>query len=200
MVGMARQVFRVLFGFRVVNPPTLRPPYVLAPNHVSFLDPVVVQLAHPRHVTFLMTEAIYRVRPLRWFFRFWEAIPVPEDRAPGEALKAAFRTIRSGGVVGIYPEGQISPNGTLQEGKQGVAMIMLRAGVPVVPVAIFGTYEVLPRQARFPRPGRIRVVFGDPIFPPETPKDRKGAARELSARVMEAIAALQARHGDPQRA
>ncbi len=196
MVWVARQLFRVLFGFRVVNPPSLRPPYILAPNHVSFLDPIVVQLAHPRHVTFLMIETIYRVRPLRWFFQFWEAIPVPEGRAPGEALKAAFRTIRRGEVVGIYPEGQISPDGTLQEGKQGVAMIMLRAKIPVVPVAIVGTYEVLPRPARIPRPGRIRVVFGDPIFPPESPEDRKAAARELSARVMEAIGTLQARHGD----
>ncbi len=192
MVAAARLVFRVLFGFRVVNPPALAPPYILAPNHVSFLDPIVVQLAHPRHVTFLMTETIYRVRTLRWFFRFWEAIPVPEDRAPGEALKTAFRAIRRGEVVGIYPEGQISPDGRLQEGKQGVAMIMSRTGVPVVPVAILGTYEVLPRRARFPRPGRIRVVFGDPIFPSDASTDRKAAARALSSRVMEAIAALQA--------
>ena len=184
---------RALFGLREINSPRLEGSYILAPNHTSFIDPLVVQLTHRRHVTFLMDGPIFRQPAMNWFFRFWGAIPIPAARVVAGALKSALKTIRSGEVVAIFPEGRISPDGSLKDGKAGVAMLMLKARVPVVPVAIFGTRGVLPRWARFPRPGRVLVVYGEPIPPTLDPEDKKDAARELAAQVMESISGLQAR-------
>lgn len=188
-------VLRLLFGLRAVNVPRLDGAFILAPNHLSYMDPMVVQVTFPRHVTFLMAGHIFRVRRLSWFYRFWRAIPLDEGRVVAGAMKSALGAARAGQVVGIFPEGRISEEGVLQRGREGVATLMQRARVPVVPVAIIGTYGVLPKRARLPRPGRIRVVYGDPIDPSEiAAEDRKEAAAELKDRVMTAIAQLLEQH------
>ena len=192
-------VFRVLFGLRGIDRPRLDGAYVLAPNHASFLDPMILQFVFPRHVTYLMDKALYELPMLRWFYRFWNVVPVPERGSALGAMKGALKTIRSGGIVGIFPEGRITRDGNLQRGQAGVGILMLKAKVPVVPVAIIGTYKVLPRGARFPRPGRLKIVFGEPIQPMKDVTDAKAAARELADRVMADIARLMAEHGPKTR-
>ncbi len=196
-VGM---VVRAFYGLRVRNAPRIEGPFILAPNHASFLDPIILQLAVRRHVTFLMDGPIYRHPVFNWFYRFWGAIPVPAARrAAAGAIKDAMRAVQAGEIVGIFPEGRISPDGRLGPGRAGVAMLMQRTSIPVVPVAIFGAREILPREADFPRAGRLLVVFGAPI-PPESAEgeDRKVAAERLKDEVMRAIADLQERWA-PQR-
>lgn len=191
----ARWFLQLFFGLRADNVPRVDGPCILAPNHVSYLDPIVVQLTFPRHITFLMAGHIFRYRWLRWFYSFWGAIPLDEGRVVAGAMKSALGAARSGHVVGIFPEGRISESGVLQDGREGVATLMQRARVPVVPVAILGTYQVLPKHARFPRRGRLRVAYGEPItLETVEGEDRKAAARRLRDRVMEAIAALLEQH------
>jgi 1-acyl-sn-glycerol-3-phosphate acyltransferase len=190
--------FRVFYAYRVENAPTIPEgtPVVFAPNHVSFADPLFMQGAWPRHLTFLMTESIWKLRALNWFFRFWGAIPVPDgDAVKASAIKDALKAIRAGKPVVIFPEGKISEDGRLNPGNPGVAALMARARVPVVPVAILGSYDVLPYRAKFPRIAKVVVRFGEPIAPDETAQDREGL-RRFSERVMDAIAAL----GAPRRA
>ena len=186
-------VVRVFFGLRVRNTPRLDGAFLLAPNHLSFLDPLILQLALPRHVTYLMDGPIYRNKTMNWFYRFWGVIPIPSSQRSVGALKEALRAVRKGEVVGIFPEGRISVDGKLQPGQGGVSVLMQKAAVPVVPVAIFGTRNVLPRAADFPRAGRLMVVYGEPIFPIDDSGDRRAAAEELKNKVMAAIAALQER-------
>lgn len=168
-------------------------PVVLAPNHVSYLDPAVLQHACRRHVTFLMTATIYQIRLLRWFFRFWGAIPVPEGAVASQAMKDALVAIRSGRLVAIFPEGRISRDGRLNPGRGGVVTLIARGGVPVIPVAILGTFEVLPRHRLWPRRHLVRIRFGEPIPPPGR------LAREeipgFAGRIMDGIAALGAPAG-----
>lgn len=191
-------LLRLLFGLHATNVPRLSGAYILAPNHVSYLDPLVVQVTFPRHVTFLMAGHIFRTRLLSWFYAFWRAIPLDEGKVVAGAMKSALGAARAGHVVGIFPEGRISEEGVLQSGREGVATLMQRARVPVVPVAIIGTYRVLPKRARFLRPGRLRVVYGDPIDPSEIEAvDRKEAATELKNKVMNALATLLERHEPP---
>lgn len=158
-------------------------PVILAPNHTSFADPVVLQQSCTRHLTFLMTQTVYRLWWARWFFQLWRAVPVPDGGNSTEALKAALKALEAGRSVTIFPEGQVSHDGCLQRGRGGVAWLAQRAGVHVIPVALCGTFEFLPRQARWPRRGVIHVRYGKAIRPPSAEEN----AEEYSATVMDAL-------------
>jgi 1-acyl-sn-glycerol-3-phosphate acyltransferase len=168
---------------------------IFAPNHASYLDPIVFQAAAPKPIRFMMTEGIYRLRAFRWLFELWDTIPVPDGEAvKASAFKEALRVVRSGKPLVIFPEGGISRDGFLQPGQPGVGAIMAHANVPVIPVAILGTYAVLPFRANFPRAHRVEVRFGDPIAPPSGRLDREGQ-RAFAERVLDAIHEL----GAPRR-
>ncbi len=192
--------FRVVFRLRSVGNPPASGAYFIAPNHTSYMDPMLIQMLVPRHVTFMMDASIFRVRMMNWFFRFWGAIPVSTTgRSAAGAMKHALQAARGGDPVGVFPEGRISRSGDLQDGRAGVAVLMQRAHVPVVPVAIMGAFEVLPRHARFPRLGRITVIWGDPILVNEAEVEGNGraAANALKDQVMASIKDLQDRHRTP---
>lgn len=176
------------FSVQVENRPAIEDmgPVIIAPNHVSFLDPMVLQGALRSHVTFMMTEGIYKKPVIHWFFRLWGVIPVPDDRNPAGAIRGALRTLRAGRPIVIFPEGRVSSDGLLKKGMGGVGMILSRCRVPVIPVAIIGTYEVLPRHGRWPRRHRVTVRFGEPMDPGDLPRSESQAFVD---RVMEAIAA-----------
>ncbi len=178
---------RSFVRLRVENPPDLAAlgPIILAPNHVSYLDPPVLQAAVRHHLTFMMTELIYRHRLARWFFRLWEAIPVPDGRNAKGAIKGALEALERSRPLVIFPEGRISSDGQLNEGRGGVVMLVLKAGVPVIPVSILGTFEILPRHRRWPRRGIVTVRFGAPMSPPAHPEavDPKAFAAEIMERI-----------------
>jgi 1-acyl-sn-glycerol-3-phosphate acyltransferase len=167
---------------------------ILAANHVSFLDPLLLPLVVPRRVMFL-TKTKYIDKPLlHSFLSGAGVIPVESDSptAAGGAVSAGVRAVRDGRVVGIFPEGTRSPDGLQHKAKTGVARIAIQAGVPVVPVGIIGTEQAFPRGAKLPRPIAARIVFGEPIrfdIPPEQARD-PSVARSATEQVMAAIRAL----------
>ncbi len=160
-------------------------PVVLAPNHISFLDPPILQLATGHHLTFLMTATIFKQPLMKWFFRFWNAIPVPESGAAAAALKVALRAMRSGRPVVIFPEGGISTDGQLKAGRGGVGMLILKGKVPVIPVAILGTFEVLPRHRRWPPARSVTIRVGAPIRLEDPPFDPRTFAQTIMQRIAE---------------
>ncbi|HEX9823750.1 MAG TPA: lysophospholipid acyltransferase family protein [Actinomycetota bacterium] len=141
-------------------------PVILACNHLSFVDSLFMPLVIKRKVVFLGKADYFDSWRTRWFFKSVNVIPV--RREGGSAGEAALRTgigqLEQGHVIGIYPEGTRSPDGRLYRGKTGVARMALEAKVPVVPVAVEGTREVMPIEAKVPRlRGRITVRFGRPL-------------------------------------
>lgn len=149
-------------------PPT--GPAILASNHLSFLDSIFMPLMVPRRVTFLaksdyFTERGIKGRLKRMFFTGVGQVPI--DRSGGRASEAALNTgvaiLNEGRLLGIYPEGTRSPDGRLYRGKIGVARMALEAGVPVIPVAMIGTFEVQPQGKVMPRVKRVGVRFGKPL-------------------------------------
>jgi 1-acyl-sn-glycerol-3-phosphate acyltransferase len=139
---------------------------ILAANHLSFVDSLFMPLMCPRDVVFLGKADYFETWKTRWFFEAAGVIPVHRDGgSAGEAaILAGIRALRSGKVVGIYPEGTRSPDGRLYRGKTGVARMALEGRVPVIPVSIRGTDDVMPIEAKVPRlQGRPTIEFGRPL-------------------------------------
>jgi 1-acyl-sn-glycerol-3-phosphate acyltransferase len=143
---------------------------VVASNHLSFIDSVVISLLARRPVSFLAKSDYFTGGGIkgalsRAFFTGVGAIPVERGagQAAQDALNAGLARVQSGQSFSIYPEGTRSRDGRLYRGKTGVAWIALTAGVPVVPVGLVGTQNLQPVGSRRIRLARIRVEFGDPI-------------------------------------
>jgi len=139
---------------------------ILAGNHQSFLDNVLMPLVIPdRKVVFLGKAEYFEKWYMRWFFKGAAMIPI--KRGGGSASEAALDTaveaLRAGKLIGIFPEGTRSPDGRLYRGKSGVARMALEAGVPVIPVGITGTFEAMPYHRKFPRPYPVIIRFGAPL-------------------------------------
>jgi 1-acyl-sn-glycerol-3-phosphate acyltransferase len=162
---------------------------IVAANHVSYLDPLVLGAVFPRPVRFLMLRSFYEPWYLRWFCAPVGAIPIDtEGGMQLGSIKRALRALEEGEVVGIFPEGARSRDGSLQPFERGVALLAARAGVPVVPAFIDGTHRAMPPGSALIRPRKIRVVLGEPLAP-QTGKDGSAEAA-LHLRVERAVAAL----------
>ena len=174
-------------------------PVILASNHLSFIDSMVIPLASPRRVAYL-AKAEYFTTPgfggwlTRTLFTALGALPVEREtsRAAQAALDTALGVLRQDVAFGLYPEGTRSKDGRLARGKTGVAWLALTADCPVVPVAVAGTDQVQPVGARWPRPHRISITFGRPLTFPEQrgQANRNAARRVVTDRIMAAIAEL----------
>ncbi|GAA1703220.1 lysophospholipid acyltransferase family protein [Microcella alkalica] len=168
LTPIARLVFRPVVIGRRRMPRTGG--VVVASNHLSFIDSVVISLLARRPVSFLAKADYFTGRGLkgalsRAFFTGVGAIPVERGagKAAQDALDAGLARLQAGQPFSIYPEGTRSRDGRLYRGKTGVAWLALTAGVPVVPVALRGTQDLQPVGSRRIRLARIRVEFGDPI-------------------------------------
>ena len=172
---------------------------ILASNHLSFIDSVVIPLTAPRKVVFLAKAEYFTGTGIRGALsRLWFTslgmIPVKRDdhRAAQDSLDAALEVLKRGEAFGIYPEGTRSRDGRLYRGRTGVAWLALTAGVPVVPVALEDTQRLQPVGSRLPRPVRVTVRFGEPLHFADryagVPQGR--ARREVTDEIMAAIHAL----------
>ncbi|MFF5757919.1 lysophospholipid acyltransferase family protein [Streptomyces longwoodensis] len=143
---------------------------IVAGNHLSFSDHFLMPAVLKRRITFLAKAEYFtgpgiKGRLTAAFFRSAGQIPV--DRSGKEAGQAAIReglgVLGKGELLGIYPEGTRSHNGRLYKGKVGVAVMALRAGVPVVPCAMIGTFEAQPPGTVVPRLRPVAIRFGEPL-------------------------------------
>ena len=186
--------FRILLGLKVRGLERLPHggPYLLCPNHLSYLDALVMLARLPYRVlqrVFFVGDSSFFASP---FMRLvaWVAnvFPVDPDAHLLRAMKAGAHGLRSGRILGIFPEGSRSFDGRLGEFKKGAAILARELNVPMVPVAIRGTYEVWPRDRLRIRLHKVTVEFGAPIYPgAELRDDPYGADTE---RLREAVSAL----------
>ena len=198
---LLRPLSRVLLRTRVVgqeNVPATGA-VLLASNHLSFIDSIIIPLSAPRRVRYLAKSEYFTTPGFRgWLtktlFTALGALPVERGthRAAQEALDTAMTVLNAGGGFGVYPEGTRSKDGRLARGKTGVAWLALTADCPVVPVGVRGTDKVQPVGASWPRPHRISIAFGEPLtFPEQRGQAGKNQARRIvTDRIMEAIAEL----------
>jgi 1-acyl-sn-glycerol-3-phosphate acyltransferase len=133
-------------------------------NHLSDIDPIVVQYACPRAVNFMAKSELFEMPVIGPLMKFFRAFGVKRGEPDRKALKFSADLLKAGEAVGIFPEGQLSENGELQELKPGVALIARMAGMPVICVGLTDTDRMMPYGKVIPRPAfrTVRVNWGEP--------------------------------------
>lgn len=164
---------------------------MLAGNHVSYMDPVLMWCASPRPVHFMAKSELWESALIRWALpRLW-GFPVNRGEPDRAAINTATELLKSGELVGVFPEGSRAADGAAELGQAhgGAAFIALRADAPVVPVAFAGTEKVWPRGQRFPRLRKTYIRIGAPVFPGDILPSggRKERVEALTAHVMARI-------------
>jgi 1-acyl-sn-glycerol-3-phosphate acyltransferase len=170
---------------------------VVASNHRSVVDGVLLALVGARRgraTRFLVAAEVFEFRIPGWVLRTFDQIPIRRGNQDAGALDAAIDALRTGSVVGIFPEGRVNDEPSMLRGRTGVARITLAAGAPVVPLGLWGT------QTRWPRSGirwhlpfrpRVAVEIGPPVEPHgdlNSPEDVRAFTEEVM-RAIEASAA-----------
>ncbi len=162
---------------------------ILAPNHQSWLDPLMVQYAVlPQRITFLMTERFFDLPVAGLYFRATGARPIREQGPSVAGMRAAIEALEKGEVICLFPEGGITRTGEMGGGRRGVARLARRTGALVVPVAVDGTMRIYSPVQRRPRRGRVTITIGSPRTYAE-PHDRDGEGR-FTDRLMSDLRAL----------
>ena len=142
-----------------------REPAVLACNHLSFIDSILLPINLPRPVYFLGKADYWDSWRTRWFFKGTGVVPV--HRGGGEQGEASLRTgveiLSSGELLGIYPEGTRSPDGRLYRGKTGPVRMALEADVPIIPCGVIGTNKAMPTGAYVPKREPVTLRYGQPL-------------------------------------
>ncbi len=166
-----------------------RGPYIIAPNHLSLADAPAVMASVTWSIgsqTFFLGTTDYFGGPLTSrLAKSLQVIPVDMDARLYGALQLSAYVLRKGKVLCVFPEGGRSRDGGIKEFKKGVGIISRELNLPVVPVAIKGTYEMLAPGKKFPRPARVSVTFGKPIHPGD--RDYDGIVKRLHEEVVELL-------------
>ena len=165
-------------------------PAMIVANHASFLDPFLIGLCVGRPVRYLVSQQFYRDPRIHWCLRAYGTIPVGGDANLVRSFRRVTEVIRRGGIVGVFPEGGITRDGTMRPFQDGAATLALRLGVPVTPVHIQGTFEALPRHARWPRFVPVTVRAGAPIAVAARRHPQPDEIAALTARLRGAVEAL----------
>lgn len=189
--GFTRPIMDMLFRVRVYGREHFprSGPLLVVSNHFHWAEPPLLALHSPWDIEFLGARAAMMHRWVGWFIRLYRAIPVEKMGINVEAIREAIDLLRAGKIVGVFPEGRTHLN-HLSSAWPGAAFLALRAGVPVLPVGIVGTFDAPQRWRAFQRaPVEIHIgeVFG-PLEPPFA--DRKASQEWASREIMSRIASL----------
>jgi len=188
----ARSILRTV-GIRVQvrGKERLQPsqPVVYVANHLSAVDIPVLYAELPNQFRIMAKKELFRYPFLGWYLKRSGQIPIVlgDAHASLRSLNRAADALRKGMPLAVFPEGGRSPSGELQDFMGGAFYVAIRAQVPIVPVAIVGSYELLPMNSFHVIPGEVGLVLGEPV---PTAGLRMRDSAQLSARVRQAISEL----------
>lgn len=182
-------VFRLLFTLEYYGTEHVPDsgPVVIAGNHPSYLDPVLVMLPLDRRVFFMAWDRLFKVPVLGQLMRQFGAFPVRLGTKDPNAYAAALDVLKSGRALGIFPEAGRTKDGPMNPLKTGTARLAMESNAPIVPVTITGAFDAWPSSRRLPWPRKITVKYHAPIV--VDPKDvaERGAEREFQEAVMDDV-------------
>jgi 1-acyl-sn-glycerol-3-phosphate acyltransferase len=165
---------------------------LIAPNHISALDPPLIGCALRRPGWFMAKAELFDIWGLAWLIRHMHAYPVKRGVPDRAALKRTLDHLKNDQVVCVFAEGTRSLSGDLGPLEAGIGMLALKTGAPIVPVGIRGTDRLLPRGAKRLHRAKVRVQFGPPLHfaIPEEGRSERVAYQEVADRLREALVAL----------
>jgi 1-acyl-sn-glycerol-3-phosphate acyltransferase len=189
---IGRPLFRILFSVEyhgLENVPQ-GGPVILAGNHPSYLDPILIVLPIKRAVRFMAWDALFRVPLLGPIIKAMGAFPVDTGRGKGEAAyREALRVLMDGEALGIFPEGKRSERGPMDELRTGTARLAIETGAPIIPITIGGAFRAWPKHRLLPKPAKIVVRYHRPIRPGELNQAARTDDRALQQELTRAVAA-----------
>ncbi|MDD5772418.1 MAG: lysophospholipid acyltransferase family protein [bacterium] len=184
----------ILFGLEKIGIKNFpeKGPVILASNHISFLDPMIIPTASSRRMHSMAKAELFNVPVLGWLMKKFWAFPVKRGSLDMAALKNSINVLRGGDVLLLFPEGTRSLDGDIHEAKPGIGFIVYHSKVPVVPVLVKGTDKALPKGAWLPRPKKVKVIFGKPVYFDSyfSQKGSKETYSQIGNDIMSAIKAL----------
>lgn len=165
---------------------------IIAPNHVSFLDPPLISLSWPEEIAFLARKSLFDNYLLGTLISQLNAYPVTGTQQDLASIKLICQLLAKNQKVVIFPEGIRSSDGHITKVKSGIGMLALRCQCPIIPAYIAGAYAIWNRHRRFPKiRGKTACVFGSPISIEQFDHlDKKAAQEAIAAQVKEAIISL----------
>ncbi|MEA2036549.1 MAG: lysophospholipid acyltransferase family protein [Nanoarchaeota archaeon] len=170
--------------------------FILAANHDSYIDHLVLATIFinklNKNVHFLAKKELFD-KPLKRLFHNWaNAIPIDRQTGGKEALRLAIKTLKQGNIIIIHPEGTRSYDGKLQRGKTGMVRLALAAEVPILPVGLIGTFEILPKWKKIPKLKKAKINIGKLIYLDKYygKEKNKKAVRAITTKIMKEIAKL----------
>lgn len=141
-------------------------PFIAAGNHASALDPPLVGMALHRRASYMGKAELFAVPVLGPWLRSVGVFPVRRGEPDRQAIRRSLEVLAEGGVLVMFPEGTRSPDGRLRPAEPGAAMIALRSGARVLPVAVVNSHRILPKTSRWPRFERVIIRIGPPLTVP----------------------------------
>ena len=196
---MLRVLFRIEVRGREKLPKT--GPFIISPNHQSFLDAPALVTTLPWHVMkeifSVGTSEVFGAGLWRHAARWWRVIPVDPDANLVPAMRAGAYGLTQKKILVLFPEGERSIDGSPKVFRKGAAILATHLKLPIVPVALDGFFEAWPRGRGFQRFSKLKIEFGDPIYPPDlgaNPEENYAqVTSQLRGRVMEMWSRL---HGE----
>lgn len=160
---------------------------IAAGNHIHFADPVLLYYAQKRQLRYMAKVELFKNPVLRWLCKSYGAFPVQRGAADVESIGNALKILEEGKVLGIFPEGTRSKDGSVGRGKSGTVMLAHKAGVPIYPFAVYSKRRPLKLFCKY------TIAYGDPVTVEElgVTTGASGEYREATKKLMEIIAQLQ---------
>ncbi|HVO78802.1 MAG TPA: AMP-binding protein [Candidatus Bathyarchaeia archaeon] len=203
LLQLAQLMLRDLFRLKIEGVEKLPPsgPFILSPNHQSYIDAPVVVACLPwrtmRDAFYVGTSEIFGSKLMRRIAESFRLIVIDPDANLVPAMRAGAYGLRNNGVLVLFPEGERSIDGPPKLFKKGAAILAIHTQCPVVPVALEGFFEAWPRGEKFRGLSKLKVRFLDPVYPPPlgpNPESQYASmTAEIRSRILAAYDDLRAR-------
>lgn len=181
------KVFMRLEVEGIENLKALKRPFLICPNHQSFLDPFIICSNYPfeyfKHIFHVGASQFFQSGFMQFVAKLLQVVPIDPDTQLMKAMKAGAIGLRNGKILNIYPEGERAFDGDLHHFKKGAAILATELDLPILPVALDGVYKVWARGSWRIRPAKVKIRFGEAIYardvlPPEKPLEISGGNGE----------------------
>ena len=136
---------------------------LIVSNHQSFLDPALLGARLPRPMSYMAKSELFEHRLLSWLIRSLGAFPVRQGAGDVRAIRETVHRLQEGRILNIFPEGSRTETGEIMPLEPGVGLVVRKAGVPIIPTAIIGSYQAWPKGSKMFRRHPIRIAYGPPL-------------------------------------